>query len=624
LRHTHTDYLATANYTDAVTGAHLRSLPTASRVYAVNPANNVETLAAQSTMAYDELSILPYGSVTGWTDPGTPARGNVTSAGKWLDTTGAYIQTRVQYDQCGNVRKTWDARDTGLTNPTQISYSDAFSDGVPRNTYAFPTNVTTAVSDPGGIYGSNVALTTTSVYDLNTGKVVSGIDSNAKTTSYDYSDPLDRLKQVTLPDGGRTIYTYVDAHQCGPYAESRTLLDSTGREAVSYQFFDGLGRPKRAFTHENQDTNNPSLTIDTQYDSMGRVWRVSSPYRSSGCTATINPLGRWTTTGFDALSRVVSVTTPDSAVVSTAYSGNNVTVTDQAGKTRRSVTDALGCLARVDEPDSNGNLGLTSAPAQPTSYTYDVLGNLRRVDQGSQQRFFMYDSLSRLIRAKNPEQLAGSVASNLTDPITGNTQWSLAYGYDNNGNLTARVDARNVTTTYAYDALNRNTTVRYTDGTKDIDRHYDNPTANKNGLGRFWYSNWDQNNNTRFDSHLAIDQYDALGRPSNYRQHFLTNGVASPQFNVTRSYDKAGHVLTQSYPSGRSVTYGYDIAGRLNSDTGNIGDGVTRSYAASISYSEFGGMQQEQFGTQTALYHKLHYNVRGQLYDVRLALAAGE
>lgn len=380
-------------------------------------------------------------------DPGI-ARGNVTTSGKWLDTTGAYLLTHAQYDQCGNVRKTWDARDTGLTNPSQVSYSDAFSDGVPRNTYAFPTSMTTAVPDSNGTYGSNVALTATSVYDFNTGKVFSTTDANAKTTSYDYSDSLDRLKQVTMSDGGRTTYTYVDVHQCGPYVEARTLLDATGRETDSYQYFDGLGRPKRTFTYENQDTNNPYLTVDTQYDALGRVWSVSNPYRSAGCTSTVNPSGRWTQTTFDALSRPGQIkTTADNAVVTTSYSGNTVTVTDQAGKKRRSVTDALGRLTRVDEPDSNGNLGLTSAPAQPTSYTYDVLGNLRRVDQGYQQRFFMYDSLSRLIRAKNPEQSAGSVASNITDPITGNAQWSMAYGYDNNGNLTARVDARNVTTT---------------------------------------------------------------------------------------------------------------------------------------------------------------------------------
>jgi hypothetical protein len=30
-------------------------------------------------------------------------------------------------------------------------------------------------------------------------------------------------------------------------------------------------------------------------------------------------------------------------------------------------------------------------------------------------------------------------------------------------------------------------------------------------------------------------------------------------------------------------------------------------------------MNQERFGTETPVYHKLHYNARGQLYDVRLS-----
>lgn len=118
---------------------------------------------------------------------------------------------------------------------------------------------------------------------------------------------------------------------------------------------------------------------------------------------------------------------------------------------------------------------------QPTSYSYDTLGNLRRINQGGQQRFFMYDSLGRLIRVKNPEQDAGTTASNITDSVTGNTQWSMAYGYDNDSNLTARVDARNVTTTttYGYDALNRNISTIYSDGTPAVYRY-----SAANGRGR--------------------------------------------------------------------------------------------------------------------------------------------
>jgi len=50
------------------------------------------------------------------------------------------------------------------------------------------------------------------------------------------------------------------------------------------------------------------------------------------------------------------------------------------------------------------------------------------------------------------------------------------------------------------------------DGTKDIDQFYDGAIK---GKGRFWYSNWDQSNNTRFESHVAIDEYDVMGGPKN-------------------------------------------------------------------------------------------------------------
>jgi RHS repeat-associated protein len=586
LRTDETDYLTgDANYR----ARNLLSLPTATRIK-----NGAGTIMAQSFINYDESGypVLGYGAITNWSDPGS-ARGNPTTAGVWENISGTYLQTHAQYDQSGSVRNTWDARG----NLSQVEYSSSYA-------YAYPTLTRSAVPDPSGAYGSTTALVATSAYDFNTGLVTSTTDANGQTTTYAYNDSLLRLTQVNLPDGGRTTRTYVDAHQCGPYVETRTLLDSSGRETDSYQFLDALGRPKRAFSYDNQDTTNPYLTVDTQYDSMGRAYRVSNPYRSSGCTATVNPSGRWTTSAFDPLGRVTSVTTPDSAVVASSYSGNTVTVTDQAGKARKSVTDALGRLAQVYE-DPNGLNYLTS-------YTYDVLGNLRRVDQGSQQRFFMYDSLSRLIRAKNPEQAAGSIASNITDTVTGNSQWSMAYDYDNNGNLNARLDARNITTTYAYDALNRNYSITY-DGTPAVYRYYDSAT---NGRGRLY---WDQAVGV---SANAIDAYDSMGRPSQAHQVFWVNGTWGNYFNVARTYDKAGHVLTQTNPSGRTVNYGYDIAGRLNNYTGNLGDGVSRTYSTGVSYTEFGGLQQEQFGTQTALYHKLHYNVRGQLNDIRLSSVA--
>jgi YD repeat-containing protein len=109
------------------------------------------------------------------------------------------------------------------------------------------------------------------------------------------------------------------------------------------------------------------------------------------------------------------------------------------------------------------------------------MNSLRKIVQGQQSRFFMYDSMTRLIRVKNPEQDANS-GLNLYDSLTGNSQWSVAYAYDAQGNLIARTDARGVTASYYYDAMNRNTLVNYSDGTS-VERHYDGAI---NGRMRFW------------------------------------------------------------------------------------------------------------------------------------------
>jgi RHS repeat-associated protein len=84
------------------------------------------------------------------------------------------------------------------------------------------------------------------------------------------------------------------------------------------------------------------------------------------------------------------------------------------------------------------------------------------------------------------------------------------------------------------------------------------------------------------------------------------------------TYDLAGNVTSQTYPSGRTVNYAYDTAGRTTTFTGNLGDGTSRTYADQMSYDAAGHLTKERFGTSQLLYHNLHYNVRQQLYDNRV------
>ena len=122
--------------------------------------------------------------------------------------------------------------------------------------------------------------------------------------------------------------------------------------------------------------------------------------------------------------------------------------------------------------------------------------------------------------------------------------------------------------------------------------------------------------------------YDALGRPTGKWQGFALfdaqgNVTAWQPYNLSRTYNLAGAVTSQTYPSGRVVNYSYNSAGQLASLTGKLG-GLTGvgnadvNYASELKYSARGQMIRETFGTITTLYHRMYYNRRGQMFDTRL------
>lgn len=657
LRHSHTDYLTTNDVNskaydtvnpstllpDAAATIHLRNLPLQQSIYDAGGLMRARTRfeydkydgdtnhAVLQTYPRPGFSELPISGLDAAFNSNLSnlARGNITAVTGYLVNDSGQIVGSViayaQYDTAGNPVKTLDARGYATT----FDYSDRFGtpDGEARSStppdnlssqgqssYAFPTLVTNALGQTAYIQ-----------FDYHLGQAVDAEDINGSVSSANYNDPLDRPKQmIRAANGGldvksQTTFNYKDVdHVVTTTSDQSGYLDNLLKREIVY---DGLGRTTEKRQYESASSY---IAVRQVYDALGRGSQKSSPFRAG---ETI----RWTATAYDDLSRVTSVTTPDNAVVKTAYSGNRVLMadqndSDQLRRKRISKTDALGRLKDVWEVTAaDGATEAISFPDWPsvtagyhTRYEYDALDNLATVTQSGQHRSFVYDSFKRLTHTTNPES------------------GIIGYQYDENGNLRVKTDARGVSVHFSYDALNR-VMRRWYNGSSELSDITNNDPALPGGVttsdevAYFYDSQGLPSGAPNFARGYATGRlvavtyglgssagdyygYDAAGRGVLKIQQ--TNGI---NYQIDASYNLANANVSLTYPSRDRVVYGYDGAGRTNNMTGTLGDGRSRTYATGVSYSSFGGIAQEQFGTQTPLYHKLHYNARAQLYDIRVS-----
>lgn len=540
-------------------------------------------------------------------NPDTDYRGNLTTITTYPDAstiTGA-ITHNITYDIAGNV----------VTAQVDCCQAQSFTYSSANNDYAYPITITKG--NPSGLH-----LTTSISYDMNTGQVGTVTDPNSQPTQFAYNPDSLRTDYVDFADGGRISFDYSDAlaaDSAGRYHShlvTTTKLDAT-RNIENKSYFDGRDVLTQNFF--GYTSGNGWSVMNTEFDLMGRPYRTSNPYycTTSYGTCSINPSGIWTTRTFDRLGRITQVSMPrgdDSnpsltTTVQNTFEGDVITTTDQAGKQRRQIIDALGRLIRLDEPNSGGSLGTVSLPNQATSYMYDALNNLVKTTQGSQNRYFKYDSLSRVIRERQVEH-STNPSYNLSDSFTGNSSWSRKFEYNSHGLLTRSSDARGVQADFTYDGLNRLTLIDYSDSTPDARYYYDSQTlpsgapsytkGSSNGrLIAMLYGNSSSTTGTYFG-------YDSVGRVNVQKQV-----TGSNTYSLSYTYNLAGLLATETYPSNRVLTHSYDNAGRLS----QIGDGAT-SFASSLSYAPTGAMLAETWGNGAV--RSIAYNNALQVSQIKL------
>jgi len=256
------------------------------------------------------------------------------------------ISGYAQYDIAGNVVKSIDGRG----NTTTISYADCFGspDGNATSNIA-PTELTTPSQQTSYGFPTRINRSgqiTYSQFDYYTGKPVDGQSVNGVVASGWYEDPFDRPTKViadynNLAAKSQKLFAYDDAnHKITTISDFDAFND---QQLKTESYYDGLGRATETRQYEG---GSNYIVVQQNYDVLGRAYKSSNPFRPWKGESAI-----WTQSAFDALGRVTSVTTPDGSVMHTGYTGNSVTVTDQdtTGKSRKSVTDALGRLTDVYE-----------------------------------------------------------------------------------------------------------------------------------------------------------------------------------------------------------------------------------------------------------------------------------
>jgi RHS repeat-associated protein len=406
-------------------------------------------------------------------------------------------------------------------------------------------------------------------YDA-TGEITSNTDARGNQTRFSF-DVNGRRTRVTDALGHQTAYTY-DAN-----GNTLSVTDANGNTtAYAYDALD------RRITSTFQDGTSVAISYD----------------RRGNKTAETDQVGATIRYAYDVMNRLVSVTDALGQVVSYAYdeTGNRIAETDANGNITRWEYDGAGHLSRVIHPlgttesytydgegnrtshkDANGSTTLISYDGRnrllntlfpdgsSEDYAYTATGQRASVTTASGATAYSYDNMDRLSSVVNSD---GS---------------TLDYSYDVMGNRTSVTTLGGVTRT-TFDALNRPLTV--TDADAGVTTYDFDPAGNRAAL-------------TYPNGATTSYAYDALGRLTSVVNRRSDGSEIS---TYTYILGPAGNRVQLTESGGRVVDYAYDALYRLTQET--ITDPTLGNSIISYTYDSHGNRlsKSDTSGTRNYVY----------------------
>ena len=336
-----------------------------------------------------------------------------------------------------------------------------------------------------------------------------------------------------------TYYSATVTGVCPDTAQYRTETRSASG-GISQVCYDRLAREVRRRSKSFDGAEY--YQVDTQYDILGRVKRVSEPHPSDAMTI------HWTENEYDILGRLTRIdhphTTSDTSIVYSADSSvtgavEKVVTTNAKSQESTEYRNAVGEVVKVENP-------VTAS----VTYAYDAAGNLKQTVANGVTTTISYDVLGR--------------KQSMTDPDKG--QWS--YQYNAFGELVEQTSANGVVSTLTHDAKGRRlsrtdarsaTTLNATTWSYDTQTMVDTVAA----PGQLTRTVHTISSEEQVGSHSVALAYDTLGRLMG--REVIIDGNAALTFEEQYTYGEYGRPFQKFDASDdfAGVRYHYNSAGYL-------------------------------------------------------------
>lgn len=433
-----------------------------------------------------------------------------------------YVKDNFEYDDYGNVIKSYKTDNAGITSLTATSKFTY--DGKGR----FVTIEENAMTD-------KKYITTHKFW----GQPVSVTDYNGLTTSYTYNN-WGKLTSKNIPTSVSTGYTvnYTENWDLGTNRLYYTLVEDPSAPDVK-TWYDYLGR---AITVKKETFNTEWTESNTVYDAKGNVLSSTNEY-----TATEGPLT--STNTYDELNRLQS---------STSFAGTtNYAYTQGGGYTTTTITYPDGKIKKTKVDATEKVVESTNGTAGTVVLDYDSRGN--EISVGLRGTFG--GVISYPIRKEY--DVSGRL-NKLIDLDAGTTK----YTYNTFGQLTRQEDANGKVSTFTYDKMKR-LIEKNLDGYVTTyafygpDKDYRVQSAEINGPDGFVREYFDYEvgsgvilytkniNGTSLSKNFTYDNYNRL-QATNY----LIGGGYGSGFRTKNYYDANGFLskITTNFGSGSPKT----------------------------------------------------------------------